>query len=96
MIFRVLFFDTVRHFKPLCSAQEHRIETSLFAEEVASLEASIGYTCAGVAWPLLMIFRCSVCLIPLFVIFLIWLVQFGNCLCIERLQGVQALAETYL
>ena len=95
MVFRVLFFDTVRHFKPLGSVEEHRIKTSLFAEEVASLEATIGYTCTWVAWPLLMIFRCSICLIPLFVIFLIWLVQFGNCLCIKRLQGVEPFAETY-
>ena len=95
MIFRVLFFDTVRHFEALCSVEEYRIKTSLFAEEVASLEASIRYACAGVAWPLLMIFRRSICLIPLLVIFLIWLVQFGNCLCIKRLQGVEALAETY-
>ena len=94
MIFGVLFFDTVRHFEPLCSVEEYRIKTSLFAEEVACLEATISYTSTGVAWPLLMIFRCSICLIPLFVIFLIWLVQFGNRLCIERLQRVESLAKT--
>ena len=95
MIFGILFFDTVRHFKTLSSIEEYWIKASLFAEEVACLKAAIGYTCTGMAWPLLMIFRCSVCLIPLFVIFLIWLVQFGNCICIKRLQGVEALTEAY-